>query len=51
MKHIVHDQQNQVICFFDDILVFIKSESENKRHLEDTYMQLHIASVNLNREK
>ena len=51
MENILHDQQDHVICFFDDILVLSKSESEHTKHLKDTCIQLHNAGKKLNREK
>ena len=48
MEDILHDQQDHVICFFDDI--FSKSESEHTKHLKDTFTQLHNAGVKLNRQ-
>ena len=51
MEDILHDQQDHVICFFDDILVLSKSESEHTKHLKDTCIQLHNAGKKLNREK
>ena len=50
MESILGEQQN-VICFFDDILVHSKNAADHEIHLNETLRRLHEAGVKLGKEK
>ena len=50
MESILGEQQN-VICFFDDILVHSKNAADHEKHLSDTLRRLDEAGVKLGKEK
>lgn len=50
METILKDESN-VICYFDDILVYSDSDAEHEEHLKKVLKKLEAANLKLNRDK
>ena len=50
MENILEKEQN-VICYFDDVLVFSKTEKEHEKHLSAVLKRLNEVNLQLNQEK